>query len=426
MTRQNPSASVHRLVSAIGIITTFVLFLTAGAAEAQSPADQASLPVQPASPPPAASSYDDKLTGDWGGERQRLEQAGISLNAQLVLVGFENSQGGIRTGAVDASTFDLNLALDTEKAFQWAGGLFYVDLDDHAGQNPSALLTGDKQIFDKLNFRSYVQIFELWYQQRLFNDWLRLKLGKIDANTEFSVIDNGLPFLNSSTQVSPTIIPFPTTPDPMPGATAFFTPGKVWYASFGAFYANRSDTFGDFIGHPESVQLTNGGTLLIGETGVRWQHAPLLGADGNLKLGAWEHTGTFTAFDGSQLKGADGYYVVADQTLWQPAQEPAQRRGVRTFVEAGRTQSSVSFIDWNISGGATWTGPLAVRPDDILGFSASYAHLSPQAELHYPYELALEWLYQIPLKKWMTLTPDLQYIIHPAAATRMPWWGHCN
>lgn len=365
--------------------------------------------------PPSAenSSFDADATGGWGGPRQWLADRGITPNAQLLLEGFENSQGGKHTGATWASTLDLNAALDTEKAFNWKGGEFYLDLEDHAGRDPSTDLVGDLQNFDKQNFTPYFQVYELWFQQALFADWIHLKVGKWDANDDFSVIDNGLVLINSSDHVTPTILPFPTTPDPMPGAALYLTPGNFWYANFAAFYANRSDTFGDFTGHPQSIQPTDNGALLIGETGLRWQQAPLLGQDGNLKIGAWDHTGTFTRFDGSQQKGADGVYGILDQTLWQPKGEPEQGRGVRTFVSPGWTQSSVSTMDWNVAGGVTWTGPLVARAQDIVGFSANYAHLSPQAGLPHPYELELEWLYQAQLTKWATLMPDLQYVFHP-------------
>ncbi len=394
-------------------VTATMLALAARAGDAPSSTNAA--PASSSPPLSAAdnSGFDDKLTGGWDGERRRLEDKGISLNAQLILEGFHNFTGGLKTGTEGALSFDLNLALDTEKLFNWKGGQFYADLEDHAGQNPTADLTGDLQAFDKLNTAPYLQLYELWYQQALFDDWLHLKLGKWDANDDFSVIDNGLAFLDASDIVSPTILAFPTTPDPMLGAAIYLTPAKFWYAQFGAFYANRSDTFGDITGHPQSIQPTEHGMLFVGETGLRWDHAPLLGKDGNLKFGAWGHTGTFTRLDATQQRGANGCYSIFDQTLWQPNGEPEQGRGLRSFVEAGQTQASVSAIDWNIAGGLAWTGPLAVRPSDILGFSANYAHLSSQAALPHPCELALEWFYQLPLRKWAALHPDVQFIVHP-------------
>lgn len=382
------------------------------AAQALSSTNEGTTNGPPASASPDNSGFDGDLTGGWGGLRQRLADKGISINAQLLVEGFNNFQGGIQTGPRWASTFDLNAALDTDKAFNWKGGQFYVDLENHAGRNPTTDLIGDLQAFDKQNSRPYTQIYELWYQQA-FNDWIRVKFGKWDANDDFSVIDNGLVFINSSDHVTPTLLSFPTTPDPMPGAALYLAPGKVWSASFGAFYANRSETFGDLVGHPQLTQPTEYGALFIGETGLHWEHAPVLGKDGNLKFGAWGHTGTFTRLDGTEETGADGVYTILNQTLWQPSGESAQGRGIRSFVAPGWTQSSVSAIDHNVAGGVTWTGALAARKEDVAGFSANYAHISSEADLPHTYELELEWLYQAQLTKWMMLMPDVQYIVHP-------------
>jgi porin len=362
----------------------------------------------------ASSGFENRATGDWWGRRQWLKQAGVSIDASLILEGFKNLRGGISTyPPVGASTFDLSLTLDTARLLKVPGGTFYVDLEDHAGRNPTTVLVGDLQIFDKLNMLPYLQIFELWYQQKLFDNTIRLKVGKVDANSEFSVIDNGLPFLNSSTQVSPTVYLFPTTPDPMPAINVFFTPTKFYYASFGAFYANRSVGFGNLVGTPQDAQLSETGWFLVGETGLQWQYLPFLAGSGNLRLGAWGHTGTFTRFDNSQQQGVYGGYAILDQTLWQPAGARPGGRGIRAFVEYGQTQRTVNPVDLHLGGGFTWTGPLATRPQDIIGFSPQYAHISAAASLPQSFELALESFYRFQISGWAWIMPDLQYIINP-------------
>ncbi|MGC8492969.1 MAG: carbohydrate porin [Syntrophobacteraceae bacterium] len=361
-----------------------------------------------------SSGFSDKATGGWGGVRQRLEAEGITIEADSVLEGFINFRGGIRTNTlVAASTSDLSLGIDAGKLLGWSGAKFYMDLEDHGGRNPSKVLVGDLQIFDKQNTMPYLQIFELWYQQKLCNGRLRIKIGKVDANTEFSVVDNGLSFLNSSSQVSPTLFVFPTTPDPMPSANVFFTPCKFWYLSLGAYYANRSDRFGEIIDNPSAAQLTDFGTFLIGETGLKWGSAPFFPYAGNVRGGFWDHTGTFTRFDGSEQQGAYGGYAIFDQTLWQPPGEPADGRGVRAFLEYGRTQKTIDPIYQHIGGGVTWTGLFACRPEDIAGFSPQYAYLSSGAGLSFSYELALEAFYRFKVTPWATVQPDLQYIVHP-------------
>jgi porin len=387
-----------------------------GQAESLHPQESLVTRIAPLSPEqqPRRSGFEEKATGDWGGQRQWLQQAGITIDASIVLEGFKNFCGGLHTvPLVAASTFDLSLTVDTEKLFKLPGGKFYADLEDHAGRNPSKVLVGDLQIFDKQNTIPYLQVFELWYQQQLLDKKLRLKVGKVDANTEFSVIDNGLPFLNSSCQVSPTIFLLPTTPDPMPSVNVFFSPVDFYYAGFGAYYANRSVGFGNLVGRPQEAQLSEFGTFLIGETGLQWHHLPVLQNAGNLKVGAWGHTGTFTRFNGSQQQGTYGYYAVLNQTLWQPAGEPEAGRGVRAFAIYGRTQGSISPIEQHGGGGITWTGLLASRPKDIVGFSPQYAHLSPEAGLPRAYELALETFYRLQITPWARVMADLQYIINP-------------
>ncbi|MGA2231768.1 MAG: carbohydrate porin [Tepidisphaeraceae bacterium] len=402
-----------------------LLPICAPTARAAGPDNSGGAPVflddatQPAAP--AASPFAGDLTGDWGGERQRLQDAGITPGATLLLEGFSNFQGGIDTAhLVGATTFDLNVTLDTQKLLHWDGGEFYVDLEDHAFRDPSTALVGDLQVFDKANAAPYFQVYEAWYQQTLFDGKLRIKIGKVDANSvdvnnndNFAIVDNAQTFLNSSSQVSPTIFVMPTTPDPMPSINLFLTPTDWYFASFGAFYGNRSDRFGNIVDPQSYVQRSDFGTFLIGETGLKWHTTSLLAYAGNLKIGEWGHTGTFTRFDGIQQEGTYGFYSILDQTLWQPSGEPENGRGLRSFLEFAQTQDDINAIDRHIGGGLTWTGPIDSRPGDIIGFTPEYAHIAPDAGLPHPYELEIEGFYQWQLTPWAFVQPDLQYIVHP-------------
>lgn len=361
------------------------------------------------------SSFNDNLTGDWNGVRQELKNKGLEIGIEWTPEIFDNFRGGIHQGITGASTIDLNLTLDTEKIFSWKEGKLYIDLEDHSGHNPTTELVGDLQVFDQLSFSPYFEIFEFWYQQQLLNKKIRIKIGKLDANAEFSVIENGLSFLNSSTQVSPTILAFPTSPDPVLGANLFFTPNKSWFLSLGAFDANQQDKFGIFYGNPQTALIAQNGALLISETGFKYK-------TGNFKFGVWKHTGTFMRLNGGTQQGASGYYTIFNQILWEPTGEfekntedieDKKGKGIRGFVSYGQTQESVGIMNWNYSTGVTWTGLFAKHSKDILGFSANYAHISTLANCKYPYELALEFIYKLHIHKAISLVPDLQYIIHP-------------
>ena len=216
-----------------------------------------------------------------------LNNKGFTFGVSEALGGYYNFFGGIKRGGTIASLFDANVSIDLQKLIGLKGALFYADLEDHAGGNPTSSLVGDAQTFDKNTADPFFQVHELWYQQKLFHDKLRLKLGKVDANSEFSVITNGLGFLNSSTQVTPTLFMFPTFPDPMPAVNLFFTPNKLFYTSLGVFDANKNDHFLNFYGSPQLVQPTSNGQLFISETGLTWNNLPFLHHEGNFKLQAW-------------------------------------------------------------------------------------------------------------------------------------------
>ena len=258
--------------------------------------------ISTATGPAVAAEPFDRLTN----LRDELRNQGFAVAIREVLEGFDNFRGGIQSGRVGASTLEANLAIDTQERLGVPGGKFYVDVQNHAGPDPSTALVGDLQVFDKLNFRPYSQIFELWYQQTLFDNKIRLKIGKVDANTELSHIDNGLYFIHDSAQSSPTIFVFPTTPDPMPGINLFYMPSDLFFISFAVYDANQSDNFLNFSGNPASIQFTRHGQFVIGETGLTWKNFPGLGGDGNLKAGAWGHTGIFERFTGGSQHGAEG------------------------------------------------------------------------------------------------------------------------
>lgn len=361
-----------------------------------------------------------ELTGEWLPARRTLESRGITVDAIWIAEGFYNFQGGIRTGTLATMTPNVDATFDLEKLIGLSGAEARVSLEGNANNDPSAVLIGDLQRFTKLGAAPFIQIYDLWYQQKLFDNTFRIKAGKMDANSEFSVVNNGLEFLNSSAQVSPTVLGFPTYPFPSAGLTLFFTPHNPFYASFGVYAAGANGRFLVFYGHPEEFQPTLNGTLFIGETGLNWSGSPQLNSDRNLRLGFWGNTGTFTRFDGGTQQGARGFYAILDEVLWRPAHDKAgahdnlDTRGLRTFLEYGYTDCAVAPVCRHYGAGISWKGPLAQRANDEAGFTAQYAHLSPGLLAPHPYEMALEVFYRIEIAPWAIVQPDFQYIVHPS------------
>jgi porin len=350
-----------------------------------------------------------QVTGDLWGLRPLLAKDGLTIGLDWVAQGFANMAGGIHAGTTAASSLDLRFSLAVATS-----GTLYLDLQDHAGPDPSENLVGDLQRFSNWNTSPFFRVNELWYEQSMFNNTWRFKIGKMDANTEFSVIDNGLSFLNSSSQISPTVVDFPTFPVTMLGANLFFTPANnPYYASFGVYDAARGDKFLDFTGASNNDSFPTGGVFIIGENGLKWNRLGSWQADGNFRVGFWGETGNLTKFDGSEKKGTWGFYTIANQTLWKPDWNAGETRGIRMFLEYAQTPADVSIIDKHLGAGVTWTGISPDHPNDILGLGPEYVHISDQAGLPKTFELAAEAFYQYQLAAWASIQPDLQYIVHP-------------
>ncbi len=350
-------------------------------------------------------------------QKKSWKDRGITLGTTGSLEAYENFTGGIRTGSAFAALLDASMNLDLEKLMGLKRGTFYVDFEYHGGDNPTAKLVGDLQVFDKNNADPFFETLEIWYQQILFSNKLRIKAGKVDANTEFSVIDNGLDFINSPTQVTPAFPVFPTFPDPMPGITLFFNPNRLFFFDFALYEANQSTHFLNFSGHPAAAQLSLHGQLFMVESGLNWNHLASWLKDGNVKIGFWRHNGYFQDLLGRYQHGLAGMYVIYDQTLWKSLRKN-DPEVLKMFLVYGLTDSRVSAIYRHYGGGMVLTAPFRTRPEDETGFSLQYTDISSGLRVPQKFELNLEAYYQFSLNKTINLKPDLQYVVHPGGIYR--------
>ena len=209
----------------------------------------------------------------WGGLRPMLESNGITF-ASVVTADFsKNTRGGLDT-ANEASRYllDLRLTLDTKPLINWAGGTFSVDFQQQGGRNGSDVLTGDVQGFDNADADGRTQIAELWYEQLLLDNRLRVKVGKVDANSEFALPQNASAFMNSSFGHAPTLNPWmPTYPDGSTSFNVFVYPERWVYAGVGVYDgagAQQGLATGSY--GPSKLWHSDRSLFYIGEAGLKW------------------------------------------------------------------------------------------------------------------------------------------------------------
>ena len=114
---------------------------------------------------------------------------------------FTNTRGGISTQNATKYLGLFNLAItgDLDKLRAFPGGTVFLLGEDSQGQGLTQDYVGDEQVLSNIDpFRPYTQVSEFWWQRNVFDDFLLVRLGKQDANTEFAVVDVAGDFVNSS------------------------------------------------------------------------------------------------------------------------------------------------------------------------------------------------------------------------------------
>jgi porin len=144
---------------------------------------------------------------------------------------------------------------------------------------------------------------------------------------------------------------------------------------------------------------------------------------GRIKLGGWVHSGDFEALANPAIvqTGDYGLYAVWDQTV---ANLDGNGRNIAVFARIAGAPDDRNEVDFYAEGGITVTGPLACRPNDLLGIGFAYTGISDGAEqadanaglpVSRTYESLLEVSYTAPIVPGFSIQPDLQYFWNPGA-----------
>ncbi|MGE0679663.1 MAG: hypothetical protein AB7P69_01970 [Candidatus Binatia bacterium] len=108
----------------------------------------------------------ERMSGDWGGLRSRLEDHGFDLGGGFI---FDNSRGGIggiRRRWAARGLLNIELTVDLEKLVGLADGTFYTDYQAFVGYDGSRDI-GDIQAFANIDTNRRSQLAEFWYEQWL-------------------------------------------------------------------------------------------------------------------------------------------------------------------------------------------------------------------------------------------------------------------
>ncbi|QDT81714.1 MULTISPECIES: carbohydrate porin [Gimesia] len=360
--------------------------------------------------------------GDWLG----INENGFRFGGLHITDANGQVSGGNTPGKWSGNTLTvLDFSLDTEKAFNWKGGMIGTEVLFYFGDpvnNNAATVMGYNSL-DAGPPDSRVELYQLWYRQALLDDRLILRFGKSVPTYDFNNVLRSIPYpeqdLNipglsgamlTPLYVSPTQLGImPGYYDSATGVVASFTPNNHFYVQYG-FYDGSLAT-------GRKTGLTgprfDGHYLHVAETGINWT----LGFDnkpGKMGIGGWYQTGTLAASIGN-VNGADGGYFFASQRLFyeRPGESPD---GLVAFLQLAATNSAFIETHRYVGAGLTYFGPLPTRDEDSIGFAFAYGKMNDDPTLGLgPQEEIYTWYYQMKLCKNLFFQQNLTYISTPAA-----------
>jgi len=370
-----------------------------------------------------------------------LADDGITFNVQYAAEVWSNVTGGESRGTVYTGLMTLQGNVDLQKLVGWQGASVSTHWYWLSGQDISATNLGNN-IFTVSNIAGFptFRMSELWFQQNFLNDRISIRLGQLAADTQFAVPTYETVFLNGTFGWSPDIytnIPNggPAYPMGAPGVQLALTPLN-WLTYQGLFQGNAFAQNVNRHGFRWDLNPSNG-YFSIHELIFRTnQGAGTNGLPGEFKIGGWFDTAP-DPDAGSTQPWNYGLYFIANQMVYRVPQ-PASvlviatsgqqttapsltNKGLGIFADIGLAPRNSSVINFYVDCGLNYKGLIPTRDNDVFGVAFAYGHLNnnPQgndSSSNPGYEMVVEATYQIILNQWLSLQPDVQYVIQSSKA----------
>lgn len=316
-----------------------------------------------------------------------------------------NLSGGVERGARYLDNLDLILAADLDALIGWRGADFAFHAIYNNGTSISAL-AGDAMAVSNIETgtRSF-RILEAWIEQPIGAD-ASVKAGLYDLNSEFDVLESANLFVGSAHGIGmdigqtgengPSI--FPVTSLGVRFAGALARGLQIRVAALDAVPGDPDDP-----GRTAIRLDSDEGALLIGEAEMSVGGTKVL-------AGHWRYTASFDDFAGGSGKGNAGYYLRAEAPLVQ-----ADNLRLDGFARLGTAAGRFNMFDRFLGTGLVLSG---IRDDDAVGLALAAAWTSreyQQVSGADGGEFVVEATYRAPLSDYLTLQPNVQYVIDPSA-----------
>lgn len=387
-----------------------------------------------ATAPVAALAQDDEPTGvpegsiaaGWNDAgRAALARRGISYGLNYTGEYYRVTSGGLSEGSSFNGLAEAYADFDLERMLGWKGATVHVNVYGIHGDGPSTKHLGNIFAVSNLEGLETFRLDELWFEQALLEDKLRIKLGALAADTEFFVSDTAGAFLNGTFGwagiiASNTVQGGPAYPLTSMGGRLQFDPTENVSILAALYNGSPANPLAEDpqASNRHGVDFRFGDSaLMIIEGQFRYQ----AGLPGVIKLGGWRQFNEDIYADqltGDPIIGSHGLYAIVDQQIWTGEGDKA----VSVFGRISTSPSKQNPIDFYFDTGIVVTGFVPGRAKDAFGAAFGYGNISNRLvagqiangdAVLSSYEAVLELNYTAEILPGVTVIPDFQYIWNP-------------
>ena len=337
-------------------------------------------------------------------------QGGLELEYIYTGEVFTNMRGGVSTRNATRykGNFDLFLTANLDQIGWAPGGTVFLYGNDGHGRGITEDFVGDYQEISNIDFLHTMQMTEFWWERALFDGFLRVRLGKQDANADFSVVEMAADFINGSYGQHPNV-PMPSCPHAAMGVATFFQLTEAVEFKAGVWDGASDGRTWGFSGTGETFSMVE----------LRMRYDLLAGLPGQFHVGAWHHSGRFGDLDGSPIHaGNHGVHLGAEQWIYrEDYQDEQDDQGLGAFVHYGWAREDRSEVPNYIGGGLVYKGLFRGREDDLIGLAVAHVAFS-NLLTNQSAETNVELFYKVHLLPYLVVQPDLQYVASPSGMYR--------
>jgi porin len=375
-----------------------------------------------------------------------LSPYGIVPNASYTGEFATNPSGGEHQGGAFAGQLAIGADVDMQKLMGVNGGTMQIEFTDRSGRDLSNdSINNSVSVQEIYGGGQTYNLTTLTYDQKLFGGLVDVLAGRTEidqvALTDPIYCNFESNAICGQPDIMGKIINASFYPVAVWGGRVKIAPTPKTYFSFGLYDSDPADDVPNNHGFDWSVAHSQG-VLIPVEAGYQTTFAN----DDHPRrynVGAvFDRTPYgFTTYDATtkQLGSTNGYgrtmlYAQAKQMVFRP--DMSSQRGLTLFGAFVLGPDAHQPVDYDVTVGGTYLGPLTQRPADILGIAIGDTHYRnsfidqfsayrtevlgsgqrPANEL-----IMTEINYDFAVTPWMNVTPNFQYIVNPDGSGGLPY-----